>query len=113
MRHLSNEDITKLDQSILSVDNAFNKSLVVENISKVDELPAQGIPRSSHNSTIKNPDAFKNACKVHSESTCNEPVLRWAMFRNKYNNMPITEVRVVSAYDEIMNRGRSCHLHEK
>ena len=99
IRRFSNGNITKLDQSILSVDNSCNKSLVVQNISKVDELPAHGIPKPSHNSTIKDPESFKDECT----SPCDEPVQIWAMFRNKNNNKPTTEVRVVSAYDEIMN----------
>ena len=91
IQRLSNENITKLDQSSLSVDNSCNKSLVVQNISKVDELPAHGIPKPSHNSTIKDSESFKDECT----SPCNEPVQRWAMFRNKNSNKPTTEVRVV------------------
>ena len=62
MRHLGHHNITKLDQSILSVDNSCNKSLVVQNITKVDELPAHGIRKPFHNSTIKDSESFKDEC---------------------------------------------------
>ena len=90
---LINGGITKLEQSIFPVDKSCNKSLMVQNVIKV-EFPAHGIPKTSHNSTIKYPKSFEDAC---NESPCNESVLRWAMFRNKNNNKPTTEVSVVSA----------------
>ena len=86
MRHLGHHNLTTLDQSMLSFNNSCNKSLVVQNVSKVDQLPAHGIPKPSHNLTIKDSESFKDECT----SPCNEPVLRWAMFRNKNINKPTT-----------------------
>ena len=66
MQHLSNGDITKLEQSILPVDNSCNKSLVVQNISKVDKLLVHGMPKPSHNSTIKDSESFKEKKRANT-----------------------------------------------
>ena len=75
----------------------------MQNVIKLDELLAHEIPKPSHNSSIKDYKSFEDECT----SSCNETVLPLAIFRNKNNNKPTTQVRVVSAYDETTKRARN------